>query len=316
MVNIFSLFNALTPVFLFLLIGMAMRHFNQIKPEADRTLLRLVFNLFFPCMIFSNIATNPSVSQEGNLLFAPLIGIISTLIGFGLGYLIGLILFEKGSVQLRTFAFITGIFNYGFIPLAIIPGLFPDMPQTTGVVFIHNLGIEVTLWSVGILILTGSTSVKDLKQLLNPPLLTILASIIINVSGLGKYIPDFLQNTTSTLGMVSIPLGIMLAGTAIYDASKSAKWTDMGRVAIIAPLLRNGIIPVLMLTIGYFLPTSPELKNVIIVEAAMPTAMFSLVISKNYNGHIPTSTIIFLASNIVGMVTIPYIIQLGLWLFA
>ena len=316
MVDVFSLFNALTPVFLFLLIGMAMRHFNQIKPEADRTLLKLVFNLFFPCMIFSNIASNPSVTQEGNLLFAPLAGIISTLIGFGIGYAFGLLLFKKGSVQLRTFAFITALFNYGFIPLAIIPGLFPEMPQTTGVVFIHNLGVELTLWSVGILILTGSTSIRDLKHLFNPPLMTILGSIIINVSGLSGHIPDFVQNTTSILGQVSIPLGIMLAGTAIYDASKSAQWTSMGKVAIMAPLLRNGLIPIAMLAVGFILPTSPELKNVIIVEAAMPTAMFSLVIAKNYNGHIPTSTIIFLASNIVGMVTIPYIIQLGLWLYS
>lgn len=290
---------------------MAMRHFRQIMPEADHTLLKLVFNLFFPCMIFSNIASNASVAEEGNLLFGPLVGIISTLIGFGIGYLLGLLFFKRGSVQLRTFAFITAIFNYGFIPLAIVPGLFPDMPQTTGVVFIHNLGVEITLWSVGILILTGSSSIKDLKHLFNPPLMTIIASIIINVSGLGGYIPEFLQNTTSILGKVSIPLGIMLAGTAIYDASRSAKWAGMGRVAVLAPIVRNGIIPLLMLAVGYFLPTSAELKNVIIVEAAMPTAMFSLVIAKNYNGHIPTATIVFLASNIVGMITMPYIIQLG-----
>lgn len=316
MITIFSLVDSLTPVFLFLIVGIALRHFKQITPEADKTLLKLVFNLFFPCLIFSNIASNPSVAEAGNLFYAPLLGFVSTLIGFGLGYIVGLVLFPKDAVAKRTFAFVVGVFNYGFIPLAIVPTLFPEMPETTGVIFIHNLGVEIALWSVGILLLTGSSSLKDLKQIINAPLLAILFSILINLLGIGFHIPPFLQTTTTVLGNVSIPLGIILAGTAIHDSASSARWKNMTKVIVLAPVLRNGLIPLLMLCFGLMLPLSPYLENVLVVEAAMPAAMFSLVITKNYKGDIPTATIVFLASNIVGMLTIPYWIKFGVYLFS
>lgn len=316
MITIFSLFDSLTPVFLFLFIGIVLRHYKQITPESDKTLLKLVFNLFFPCLIFSNIASNPAVSSEGNLIFAPLIGFVNTLLGFGVGYLVGALLFPKDVVRKRTFAFVIGVFNYGFIPLAIMPTLFPDTPDTSGLIFIHNLGVEIALWSVGILLLTGSSSIKDLRQMINAPLLAILFSLIVNLSGFGDYTPTFFKTTTSVLGGVSIPLGIMLAGTAIYDSAKSANWASMTKVAIVAPMLRNGIIPLLMLSVGFFLPISANLERVVAVQAAMPAAMFSLVITRNYNGDIPTATILFLASNIIGMITMPYWIQFGLYLFS
>ena len=76
--------------------------------------------------------------------------------------------------------------------------------------------------------------------------------------------------------------------------------------------LRLGALPVLLLLLAKFLPCSVELKRVIVVQAAMPVAMVSVILARLYGGHPRTAVQIVLGTTAVGIFTIPLWLKAGL----
>jgi hypothetical protein len=54
------------------------------------------------------------------------------------------------------------------------------------------------------------------------------------------------------------------------------------------------------------------LKQVIVVQAAMPAAMLPIVIARHYGGDANTALKIALSTSLIGIVTIPFWLRLGL----
>ena len=86
--------------------------------------------------------------------------------GFVLAWLVSKVMIEQGAS--RTFRFCSGIFNYGFIAIPVALA-FLDSEIVVHII-IFNLGVEVAIWTVGILVLTADK--LCLKGLINPPACT------------------------------------------------------------------------------------------------------------------------------------------------
>jgi predicted permease len=84
-----------------------------------------------------------------------------------------------------------------------------------------------------------------------------------------------------------------------------------GEMAL-ACLLRLGVLPVLFLLLAKYLPCSIELKRVIVLEAAMPAAVFPIVIAKHYGGDTATALRVVISTSVVGLITIPLWIRFGM----
>ena len=58
----------------------------------------------------------------------------------------------------RTFVFSVGIHNYGYLAIPLVSLLFggagSDNP-TLGVLFIHNVGVEMAFWTLGVMVISG-----------------------------------------------------------------------------------------------------------------------------------------------------------------
>ena len=73
-----------------------------------------------------------------------------------------------------------------------------------------------------------------------------------------------------------------------------------------------GILPLGFLALARYLPLTAELKQVIVLQAAMPSAVFPIVMAKHYGGDSPTALRVVLGTSAVGLLTIPLWIQFGL----
>jgi predicted permease len=60
------------------------------------------------------------------------------------------------------------------------------------------------------------------------------------------------------------------------------------------------------------LPASVELKRVIVLEAAMPAAVFPIVMARHYAGDPATAMRVVIGTSVVGLVTIPLWIRFGM----
>jgi predicted permease len=145
---------------------------------------------------------------------------------------------------------------------------------------------------------------------LNAPVMTILASLLLNFTGLHVHVPPIAHNTFAMLGACAVPLAVLLIGASIADlwGQGVMQW----KVAVFSPVLRLGIIPLVFLATAYFLPITTELKRVIVVQAAMPSAVFNIMIARLYGGHASTAVQVVMATTVVSCATTPLVIAWGL----
>src|SRR6185369_3379501 len=120
--------------------GWLIRRIGWLTEEADASLLRVIVNLLYPCLILDTILGNPAMAKMGNVLLAPVVGFVTVAMGYGLSYAAAPLFGAREPRERRTFAFTTGIYNYGYLALPIAQTRFGS--ETSGVLFIHNLGVE------------------------------------------------------------------------------------------------------------------------------------------------------------------------------
>jgi predicted permease len=68
------------------------------------------------------------------------------------------------------------------------------------------------------------------------------------------------------------------------------------------------VIPLAFLACAWWLPLSLELKRILIVQAAMPSAVFNIMIARHYGGHAPTAVQCVISTTVVSIVTTPLVI--------
>jgi len=305
-----ELFRLILPVFALIAVGVALRRFHWIEGAAETSMIRLVVYVCMPCLVFDTIVGNTALHDAGNLLLPPLAGFATTAAGFGVAYLVARRIGLEVGTGLRTFALSAGICNYGYLPFPILGGIWGE--RTQGVMLVHNMGVELALWSVGLLVLTGASPSEGWRRLISPMLVTLLASVAVNVSGLSPYVPDFLRSMAHSLGVCAVPIGITVTGVNLADYLDEPAKLLHRNVAVAACAVRLGILPILILCVARWLPCPVELKRVLVVQAAMPAGVIPIIIAQYYGGKPLTAVQIVLSTTSVGLFTCPLWIRAGL----
>ena len=215
----------------------------------------------------------------------------------------------RDPIQRRTFALTVGIHNYSYIPLPLALLLFDQ--ATTGVLFLHIIGVEMAMWTLGVMLLSGGQT-RDWRKLINAPLLAILLAITLNALDWNTRVPEVVGTGMHWLGGCAIPLALILIGAIMADHLGDFHSVNGWRVISAAVLLRLGMLPLLFLLAVKFLPMTVELKRVLVLEAAMPTAVFPVVLAKLYKGDPATAMRAVLGTAVVSLVTIPLWIKFGM----
>jgi len=300
---------AALPVFCLACTGVILRRTQWLTAEADASLMRVVINVLTPALVLHVVLGNAALRKPENLFLAPLLGFLEVAIGVGVAWLFRRRTGLTSERSQRTFAAQTGIQNYGYVPLPLVLTLFPG--DTAGVLFVHNLGVDIALWTV-CLVALGHGSLREWRHLLNPPILSILIAVGLNVLGAQYWMPKFMLTTAEMLGACAFPLGIILIGATMADSfAELRRHFDLRTVAW-ASLLRVGLLPVFILGLAWVLPVGRELKQVMLVQAAMPVAVFPIVLARLYGGDPLTAVRIVVGTSLLGFITIPLWLKLGL----
>jgi predicted permease len=305
-----TILSAVVPVFGIIALGLFIRKLNWLTEEADNSLMRVCVNALMPCLILDKCLGNPALKQPGNLILAPAIGYIAV----GLGMLVAMAARPLNGLrdprESRTFAACVGLYNYGYIPLPLSLLLFDQ--ATAGVLFLHIVGVELSLWSLGVMVMSGSGLGRNWRRLINGPLIAIVIAIAMNAIGWDVHVPGTAATTFHWLGQCAIPLALVLIGAIVADHLKEFHTASGWRVMSAAVLLRIALLPLLLLLAARYFPVSIELKRVLVLEAAMPAAVFPIVMSRLYNGDPPTAIRVVLSTSVVGLFTIPFWIHFGM----
>ena len=312
--------------------GIVFRRTGRLTHEAEQPLLRLTVDLLMPCLIFDRVLrTDAFVANPQNIWLPPLLGYGLVIVGILIGLCVALLPKKQNGLdtwkQRRTFAGCVGNFNYGFIPIPMVMVMFPDNARILGVLFVQNLGVEISVWTLVLFTFMGTIDRKSLRHLLNGPSIAIVAAVSLNLLGNSRFIPstfhehvvpcfDFLFMTVHLLGAAGIPLSIILTGATFADHFhrediKERLLTTL-KITFWSSLIRLAIMPTIFISLAVWLPCTMEIKQVLVIHGAMGSAIFPMVLAKHYGGDPKTAFDTIVSNSLLSVLTLPIWTAVGL----
>ncbi len=301
-----SLLTAISPAFVVIACGFALRRLGKLQPAADASLLTLAVNFLYPCFIADAVLGNPALREIGNVLLAPIAGAALLTCSFGVAAIASRMMRLSKPHPARTFTFTAAIPNWGYLPIPLVQAIFPS--STTGILFIHNIGFELALWSIGVWLLSGEGS---WQRALNIPFFAILSALVLNLFHATDWLPAFALNSLHFLGQGAIPLSLLLTGAMLADSVNEGGLAQNKGRTLAGCIVKLGILPPLIILAARWLPCSLDLKRVLVVQAAMPCAMVPVVLTRLYRADTGTAVRLVITTTVLGLLTIPLWLRIG-----
>ncbi len=320
-------------VFLTIGAGAELRRRAWLDERADASLLALLVRVFIPALILTRVIGNESLGDWRNLAAPPALAFLLVVVGFAVAAL-ALVLVRGDRVGLtdakarQTFVLCTGMFNYGYITIPLVEAIFDR--RTLGVLFVFNVGVEAAMWGVGVTILAGQLAKGWWRRLFSPPVIATVLAVAINLLIVRLDLADrtptplfpvivAVWRCLGWLGQAAIPIGLLLTGATIYENWSHCRLRQGLSTVGLAAILRLAALPVAFLALAIGLPASlvtAELRAVLVLQAAMPAAVFPIVLSRHYGGEVGVALRVVVGTSLLSLLTMPLWIVLGLWLVA
>jgi len=280
--------------------------------EGLDALSRLVIQIIFPALIFTQMLRNFSFSLYANWWVFPLISLVITVTGLSIGWL----LLKLSGLKTHKLQFLSLVAfqNSGYLPLAMAAAIFTGQ-QASDIfiyIFLFLLGFDLVAWSLGIYMLTYEKQVKfKPHSLFSAPVIANLTCLALIALGLNKFIPDVLFKPLSMVGNCTLPLAMLVVGgnvalVRLENIDKKVTFIFLLGKLIILPIL--GIAAVLKLRVPYLL------GFLIVMQLAMPSATSLSVIIRRFNKPDALISQGVFFSHIIGLFTIPLFLSLYLYL--
>ncbi|MBP7948636.1 MAG: AEC family transporter [Verrucomicrobiales bacterium] len=307
------LLTAILPVFGIMVLGFWFRRRGWLAESADRSILFLTINVTYPALILRKVLRDETLHDPANIWLPAACGAGFLTLGIAIAWLAAPIFGLRGGAVRRTFALSVSVQNYGYLPFPILTALFPHSPWA-GVLFVYSLGIEIVLWTLGVVLLTGHLG-RAARHVFNPVVGSIIVGLFLNLSGIDRHVPDWSLQLAEMLGALSIPLGLLMAGVSLADLRRLPGRSSGWGVPLGGLMLRLVVLPATMLLPMLFLSPSLEFRRVIAIQAAMPAAVFPMIMARRYGGDEPTAVRVIVFTTLASLATIPFFAPAALrWL--
>ncbi len=303
--NLVFCLNATVPIFIMMILGMIFKKIKWIDESFASKMNSFVFKVALPVMIFNDLATTDiSESWDGGFV---LFCFVATFLSIAIAYLVSLIFkreirgeFVQGcyrsSAAILGIAFIQNIYGTsGMAPMMMI-----------GSVPLYNV-MAVILLSVfkpGQSGLDAATIRKTLIGIAkNPIIIGIAAGLLWSLTGIT--LPQIISKSTSMLGRVATPMGLLAMG-ASFDIHKAF---NQLKPAITASFLKLVGFVAIFMPIAIHIGFGAQQLVALLVMLGSSTTVASFVMSKSM-GHEGT-----VSSSVVMLTTLFCGFTLTIWLY-
>jgi malate permease and related proteins len=277
--------------------------FNE---DTSKLFSRIVVGLALPALMISNIIgtfTKESLAQAGiGLLIPPVSIAISFLISIVIAKLIKIKPERKGTFQCMFF-----LSNTMFIGLPVNLALFGE--ASVPYVLYYYFANTTFLWTLGVYLIRKDSGLNNesifsldaLKKILSPPLIAFIIAIIFIM--LGLELPKFVMDTCKYIGNLTTPLSMFFIGIVIksvdlsnFKFDKDMLWVIIGRFMI---------SPLLIYTISLTLSTPSMMRNVFVIQSALPIMTNMVILTKAYDGDFEYAAVMTVITTLASLVFIP-----------
>lgn len=299
-------FLSVLPIFCLVLTGFVIK---RLLPHTElwQGIEKLVYYLFFPVLLILEVSK--ANFSDGGLLQALIAPFIATLM------IAAIIFISKYIFNIENRLF-TSIFQGGtrynsYVFIALSQSLFGDAGIILAGVFMAYMIITVNILCITVMNVYGSNqgTKKGIVTILvalfkNPLIIGVLIGLVLN--GLEIQITGAIKQYLSYLGNTATPLSLMSVGAGLIIMMDAKKMLGIC-YAIGLKLL---VMPMITVTLLYFLGSSGLPANIALLFAAMPSAGNAYILSRQMGGDSEAMASIITWSTLLSIVTIPIVIGL------
>lgn len=303
--NLLAAFQHLLPIFEstllpVLLVAGAGYLLARFVPLDGRTLGRFLFFLATPCLVFRSLYNMTVDMTALGHIVAVTAGVL--VIGMGLGYLAGAGLTRRNRSGLVLASAISNNGNMG-IPICLFAFGEPGVALAT----IYYAVSSFFSNTVGVVVASsGSTSVlRALVYALRAPVLyAAVLGLLLNQTQ--TTVPDGIEKAVDLLAGAAVPGMLVLLGAQL----RSTHFSGQHRIVWRSVVIRLVISPFVAWGLCTLLGVHGLEQQVLIVQAAMPTAVMTTVLATEYDAapHLVAAAV--LASTLLSMVSLSIVLGL------
>lgn len=271
--------------------------------EGYSSLSTIVANVFNPILLFQSvIIADRTISSKQigqNLILVAIYFVILIVLGF----IIPMVLLVKGTEKYQ-YNLMTLFSNVGFMAIPVLSALYGD--SATIYIIFYVLVYNVLAYSYGIFLCVKTKEGKgkfDWKVMWNPGLVGAILALLLYVSKI--QVSDPFTTICDYMGNATIPLSMFVTGISI--AKFPLKEYLSGARVYIYSAIKLLLIPIIGALIIRQFSVDEMIKNVFVLELAMPVGAVILALNKNYGDNEIVVSRGIVISTVLSIITIPIV---------
>ena len=299
---------ALAKVFIMILPGYILTKMNLINKTHTEGVSSIITYVTYPCLVIMAMQMSFSWEILNNCKYVVLIFIGVVIIAMIISKILTSVI-HLPPTQTGIMAFMMVFGNTGFLGLPVLNGLFGKEAVFYGA--ICDSSFDVLMFSIGVTLIRqaakGETKMgfgETMKGLLNPCFIGSLLGLCLFVAGIK--IPDLLSGPMDAVGSATSPLAMMVVDSHL--ARINFKDMFKSKPSYLVCLLKLLVAPAAALVLVKLIIGGGTLfGTVIVMEAAMPCAMLSVILSEKYKADVEFATKGVMLTTILSLITIPIV---------
>lgn len=291
--------NVILPIFIIIGLGALYgRHFN---PDTKVISTTIVY-LFSPFLVINSIMNSTIENGEVLLIMglALTLAVIMALLGFGVARVLR---FDRGLES----AFIMSIvmINGGNFGLPVNEFAYGAAGLQRAIIYYVTTSLIANTFGVFLASRGKASARESLTNIFKVPLVYgLIIGFILNLTDTTLPLP--LERVVTLLSAATVPAMIALLGMRLVHTSIKGQ---VGPV-LLAAGMRLLVAPVVMLLLITLAGASGVTRQVVITEAAMPTAVIAGVLAIQFDADADFVTATILTSTVIGLVTLSVVLTL------
>ena len=293
-----------------ILVGFVIGEKGWFDDKSRGLIAKLVTQIALPCYMLYTITQRFTAEDLLKMLPALRFPALSMVVLLGIATAVARIFAVR---QDRSGLFISMFFNSNtiFVGLPINQALFGD--ASIPYVLIYYMCNTTFFWTLGTYLIQrdGEGEAQfdfktSVKKVFSPPLMGFLLGLVMVM--LQIKLPAFLDSDLQYLGNLTTPLSMIFIGLSVSHVG--VKQLILGKDQLLILLGRFVVAPLLMATIVYWAPLPSLMKQVFIIQSAMPVMTNAPVVARLYRADSDYAAVMVTETTLATMVVIPILMVL------
>ena len=301
-----EILTSLIKTFIIIIPGYVLTRMGIMKKDHTESISSLITCVTYPCLVIDAMQTEFSAETMNNCKYLVLIFLCLIVLLLILSRLVtGLVNLPASKSGIFSFMLIFG--NTGFIGVPVLGGLFGAEALLYG--SLCDSLFDIFMFTIGVTLIRQAAadgrkaSVKEtLKSVFNPCLIGVIIGLTFYITGFT--LPEIIGDPVSTIGSLTSPLAMIVVGAHLASIRFRELFSDA--YSYLVGLMKLIITPLIaLLLVKLTIGTGSVLSEVIVIQAAMPVAMCSVIFSEEYHADASFAARGTLLTTLCCIITVP-----------